>query len=74
MFQTIKYRECYIHISYIDKKEIIRAQIMDKNKGFILQEVPSIRAAKCYITRHYNKINRIKLGVKSYERTKTLEG
>lgn len=50
MFQTIKYKCGYIHLSYPDNKtEVVRVQV-DPYAYSI--EVKSIQSAKIYITKH----------------------
>lgn len=56
MFQTIKYKCGFIHLSYPDNKtEVVRMQV-DPYAYSI--EVKSIHAAKIMITKHDNKLKR----------------
>jgi hypothetical protein len=52
MFHTIGYKGHYIHLSYLDKVEKIRTQIVSTDGGLDLQERRTFIGAKRAITRH----------------------
>jgi hypothetical protein len=59
MFQTIKYKHSYIHISTIDNVETIKVAFKKNERDFTYYYeqviVKSLHAAKCYITKRMNE-------------------
>lgn len=47
--QTIRYKQGYIHLSYVDGREIVRVSV---SPYAYCMQVKSLRAAKYLITRH----------------------
>lgn len=52
MMQTIRYKQGYIHLSYIDGQETVRVSV---TPFAYCIKVKSLRAAKTRITLHANK-------------------
>jgi hypothetical protein len=56
MFHTIKYKTGYIHITYLNKKEKITAQVVNDKTGLcFIKDLKSFRAAQLFITKFMKK-------------------